>query len=47
MTHHDSASLDGLQEPLFWGSLALSLVVAALVAFPMVRWSYSAGVVTP
>ena len=33
----------GLQEPLFWGSLALSLVVAALVAFPVVRWLIQRG----
>jgi len=28
----------GLGEPLFWGSLALSLVIAGLAAFPVVRW---------
>ena len=33
----------GLKEPLFWGSLAFSLVVAALVAFPVVRWLIQRG----
>ena len=33
----------GLGEPLFWGSLALSLGVAALAAFPVVRWLISRG----
>ena len=28
----------GLGEILFWGSLTLSLLVAAMVAFPVVRW---------
>jgi hypothetical protein len=28
----------GLGEILFWGSLTLSLLVAAVVAFPVVRW---------
>lgn len=31
----------GLDEPLFWGSLALS--IAAVVAFPVVRWLISRG----
>jgi hypothetical protein len=33
----------GLGEPLFWGSLALSLVVAGFVAFPVVRWLIARG----
>jgi hypothetical protein len=33
----------GLRESLFWGSLALSLVVAGLAAFPAVRWLIARG----
>jgi len=32
-----------LNEPLFWGSLALSLAVAGVVAFPVNRWMISRG----
>jgi Domain of unknown function (DUF4396) len=32
-----------LNEPLFWGSLALSLAVAGIVAFPVNRWMISRG----
>ena len=32
-----------LSEPLFWGSLALSLVVAGVVAFPVNRWMIGRG----
>jgi hypothetical protein len=32
-----------LNEPLFWGSLALSLAVAGVVAFPINRWMISRG----
>ena len=32
-----------LYEPLFWGSLALSLAVAGVVAFPVNRWMISRG----
>jgi hypothetical protein len=35
-----SAPLDSL---LFWGSLALSLVVAGVVAFPLNRWMIARG----
>jgi hypothetical protein len=33
----------GLTEFLFWGSLALSLVIAGAAAFPVVRWLISRG----
>ena len=33
----------GLADPLFWGSLAFSLVVAWLVAFPVNRWLLARG----
>jgi len=33
----------GLVDPLFWGSLALSLGVAWLVAFPVNRWLIARG----
>ena len=33
----------GLGEFLFWGSLALSLLVAGVVAFPVVRWLIARG----
>lgn len=33
----------GLTEPLFWGSLATSLVLAGLAAFPVTRWLISRG----
>jgi hypothetical protein len=32
-----------LGEPLFWGALALSLVIAWLVAFPVNRWLIARG----
>ena len=32
-----------LNEPLFWGSLALSLAVAGVVAFPVNRWLIGRG----
>ena len=32
-----------LNEPLFWGSLALSLIVAGVVAFPVNRWMIGRG----
>jgi hypothetical protein len=32
-----------LNEPLFWGSLALSLAIAGLVAFPVNRWMIGRG----
>ena len=32
-----------LNEPLFWGSLALSLAIAGVVAFPVNRWMISHG----
>jgi hypothetical protein len=32
-----------LNEPLFWGSLALSLAVAGVVAFPVNRWMIGRG----
>src|SRR5688500_16327151 len=33
----------GLASPLFWGSLAFSLAVAAVAAFPVNRWLISRG----
>lgn len=33
----------GLASPLFWGSLALSLVVAAIAAWPVNRWLIARG----
>ena len=33
----------GLDEPLFWGSLALALAVAFVVAFPVNRWLIARG----
>ena len=33
----------GLTDPLFWGSLAASLVVAGAVAFPVNRWLIARG----
>ena len=33
----------GLASPLFWGSLALALALAAVAAFPVVRWLISRG----
>jgi hypothetical protein len=33
----------GLSSPLFWGSLAFSLAVAAVAAFPVNRWLISRG----
>jgi hypothetical protein len=32
-----------LNEPLFWGSLALSLAIAGVVAFPVNRWMIGRG----
>ena len=38
------AAMDAqLSEPLFWGSLALSLAIAGLVAFPVNRWMIGRG----
>lgn len=33
----------GLSSPLFWGSLAFSLAVAAVAAFPVNRWLIARG----
>ena len=33
----------GLAEPLFWGSLALALLIAGAAAFPVNRWLISRG----
>ena len=33
----------GLADPLFWGSLALAMVVAGLIAFPVNRWLIGQG----
>ena len=33
----------GLADPLFWGSLAVSLVVAGAAAFPVNRWLIDQG----
>jgi Domain of unknown function (DUF4396) len=33
----------GVTDPLFWGSLALSLVVAGVAAFPVNRWLIQRG----
>jgi Domain of unknown function (DUF4396) len=33
----------GLTDSMFWGSLALSLAVAFVVAFPVNRWMISRG----
>jgi len=33
----------GLDSPLFWGSLAFALAVAAVAAFPVNRWLISRG----
>ena len=33
----------GLDQPLFWASLALSLLVAAVATFPVVRWLIARG----
>lgn len=33
----------GLTEPLFWGSLLLSLVLAGLATFPVNRWLIARG----
>ena len=33
----------GLDDPLFWGSLALALAAAFLVAFPVNRWLIARG----
>jgi hypothetical protein len=33
----------GLQTPLFWGSLAMSLVIAGAAAFPVNRWLIARG----
>ena len=37
------AMTTGLASPLFWGSLALSLVIAGAAAFPVNRWLISRG----
>ena len=33
----------GLVDPLFWGSLAVALVVAGAVAYPVNRWLIARG----
>jgi hypothetical protein len=33
----------GITDPLFWGSLAISLVLAGIVAFPVNRWLIQRG----
>jgi hypothetical protein len=33
----------GLSDILFWGSLALSLVIAFMAAFPVNRWLIARG----
>jgi hypothetical protein len=33
----------GIADPLFWGSLALALAVAGVVAFPVNRWLIQRG----
>jgi hypothetical protein len=33
----------GLTDPLFWGSLAVALVIAGAVAFPVNRWLIARG----
>lgn len=33
----------GLASPLFWGSLAFSLLIAGAAAFPVVRWLIARG----
>ena len=33
----------GLTDPLFWGSLVTSLILAGIAAFPLVRWLISRG----
>ena len=38
-----SAMASQLDEPLFWGSQALSLVIAGVVAFPVNRWMIGRG----
>lgn len=38
-----SAMEAGLADPLFWGSLALSLAIAWVVAFPVNRWLLARG----
>ena len=38
-----SAMASQLDEPLFWGSLALSLAIAGVVAYPVNRWMIGRG----
>ena len=33
----------GLTDPLFWGSLAIALAIAWVVAFPVNRWLLARG----
>ena len=33
----------GLADPLFWGSLAVALLVASAAAFPVNRWLIARG----
>ena len=33
----------GLDDPLFWGSLAVALLIAGVVAFPVNRWLLARG----
>ena len=37
------AMVAGVTEPLFWGSLVVSLVVAFLAAYPVNRWLIARG----
>ena len=37
------AMTSGLTSPLFWGSMALALVVAGMFAFPVNRWLIARG----
>ena len=37
------AMASGVLDPLFWGSLAVALIVAGIVAFPVNRWLISRG----
>ena len=37
----------GLGDPLFWGSLAVALLLAGAVAFPVNRWLIARGRATP
>ena len=34
----------GLDSPLFWGAMAIALIVAAIVVFPVNRWMIARGI---